>query len=85
MSGNGLCWAETETTNEYGTWRYLIAINTSAEPTLISDHFDIGDEFVVYDWRAETAAPTRIRRAGDVVEVITEGGEPERTALWWIN
>lgn len=127
-SGQTLCWAETETTNEHGTWRYLVAVNTAAEPMRIGDHFDLGGEFVVYDWRAKTAAPattieaeldsrdwalfvvcpieerpegrraligdagsyatmapTRIRRGGDVAEVITEGGEPERTALWWTD
>lgn len=127
-SGQTLCWAETETTNEHGTWRYLVAINTAAEPVRISDHVDLGGEFVVYDWRAKTAAPattieaeldsrdwalfvicpieerpegrraligdtgsyatmapTRIRRAGDAAKVITAGGEPERTALWWTD
>lgn len=125
-SGGGLCWAETESTNEFGTWRYLVAINTSHALVTVTDQHDLGGEFVVYDWRAQTAtsatsveisldsrewalfvicpieegpegrraligdplsyatmAPTRIRRTGDLVEVITEGDEPERSALWW--
>lgn len=126
--GHQLCWAETETTNEHGTWRYLVAINTSAEKLTISDVYDLPDEALVYDWRNEAAAPaeavhatleprdwalfvlcpieqhddgrralvgdamsyatmapTRIRRNGDVVDVITEGNEPERVARWWFE
>lgn len=60
----GLCWAETSTTTPAGTWRYLVAINTSTDRATRTDTFGLGpDRRVVYDWRAGTVA------VGDTVEV----------------
>ncbi len=52
----GLCWSSTETVNELGTWRYVLAINTSADHTTRTDRFDVGENTLVYRWRSGEAA-----------------------------
>ncbi len=54
----GLCWAETETTNEHGTWRYIVVINTSDDQVVRSDTFSLEEAMHVYWWRDGTATTT---------------------------
>ncbi len=60
----GLCWAETSTTTPVGTWRYLVAINTSTDRATRTDRFGLDpDRRAVYDWRSGTVEVT------DTVEI----------------
>lgn len=51
----GLCWSMTHTTNQLGTWRYLVVINTSTDPLTVSDSYQLRSEVLVYSWRDKTA------------------------------
>ncbi len=66
---DGLCWA----TASSGRWRYLVALHTADDDGPIADRFDLGGEFLVYDWRAGTATPA--------AEVAIELGHRD-WALW---
>ena len=46
-----LTWATTES----GPWRYVVAIHTAVSPDQIGDTFTLDDEYLIYDWRNETA------------------------------
>lgn len=49
-SADHLVWAETAT----GPWRYVLALHTAPSEEPITDSFDLGDEWLVYDWRAQS-------------------------------
>jgi hypothetical protein len=54
-----ITWAESGT----GAWRYVVALHLDDSTEPLVGQLELGDELLVYDWRAETAA------VADTVEV----------------
>ena len=48
-----ICWAETVS----GRWRYVVALHTAPTEAPQRDELVLGDEYLVYDWRRQEAAP----------------------------
>lgn len=55
-SAKGLCWA-TASTGDADGWRYVVALHTADDRDPIADRFDLGRQYLVYDWRRGTASP----------------------------
>lgn len=52
--GATLCWASTDT----GEWTYIVALHVDDGADPIHDHYDLGAQTLVYDWRTGTAEVT---------------------------
>lgn len=51
LAGDQLLWGETAV----GDWRYIVALHTASTEGGLGDEFDLGGEYLVYEWRTGTA------------------------------